>query len=83
MSRAAKSMTASPLTTLPLRVGEHSAIGITIEGDAQVGVALFGFRGNDVGMQGSAVGVDVAAVRRGVGEMDGAAEMREEFGRDG
>ncbi len=64
-------------------VGKHGAVGITVEGHAQIGCEILCLRRNDFGMQGAAVGVDVAAVGRGVCEVDGSAEMREELGGNG
>ena len=47
-----------------VRVGEHAAVGIAVEGDAEVGSAGFCFRGDKFRMQCAAFGVDVAAVGR-------------------
>ena len=61
-SRAAMSRMASPLTTLLLCAGEHAAVGVAVEGDAEVGAACGDFGGDEFGMEGAAVVVDVAAV---------------------
>ena len=63
-------------------VGEHGAVGIAVKGDTEIGLEVLRFGGNDFRMQSAAVGVDVAAVRRRMGEMNGAGEVSEQLGRD-
>ena len=68
---------------LAVGVGEHGAVGVAVEGHAEVGSERFGFRGDDIGVQRAAVRVDVAAIGRCVREVDVSAQMLEEFGSDG
>src|SRR5271165_4552131 len=63
-------------------VGEERAVGIAVKGGSDIGIAGFGFGGNDLGMQRAAVRVDVAAVRSRMGELDASAEVSEELGCD-
>ncbi len=64
-------------------VGEEGAVGVAVEGDADGGFVLDDFGGDDFGVEGAAVLVDVAAVGRGVGDDDFAAEIGEELRGDG
>jgi hypothetical protein len=60
-------------------VGEEGSVGVAVEGDAHGGFGLRNFSGDDGGVQGSAVLVDVAAVGAGVGDADFAAEVAKEL----
>ena len=60
-------------------VGEQDTVGIAIECDADGGLVLHHFRSDDVGIQGSAAEVDVAAVGARMGHDYLAAEVREEL----
>ena len=64
-------------------VGEEGAVGIAVEGDAHGGAGDFNLGGDDLGVEGAAVLVDVAAVGRSVGDLDGAVEGVEELRGDG
>ena len=64
-------------------VGEEGAVGVAVEGDAHGGAGDFDLGGDDLGVEGAAVLVDVAAVGGGVGDVDGAVEGFEELRGDG
>ncbi len=64
-------------------VGEEGAVGVAVEGDAEGGAGDFDLGGDDLGVEGAAVLVDVAAVGGGVGDVDGAVEGLEELRGDG
>jgi hypothetical protein len=66
-------------------VAEESAIGVAVEGDAEIELAGTAEQlgGHVLGMKGSAAIVDVAAIRRGVEEFGGDADTGEKFGSYG
>ena len=61
-------------------VGEEGTVGVAVEGDAEGSFLVDDFTGYDLGMECSAVLVDVAAVWAGVSDVDFAAEIAEELG---
>ncbi len=64
--------------------GEEDAVGVAVEGDAEVGVANHDFGGGNFGVEGAAIVVDIAAVGSGVGGVDvgthGAEDVRGDAG---
>ena len=64
-----------------LGVGEQRTVRVAVMGDPRIGAAFGHLRGDDVGMQGSASDVDVAAVRLGVDRDDLGAQPAEDLGR--
>ena len=66
-----------------LGAGQHAAVGVAVEGEAEVGTAFGYLGGNPLGMEGAAVVVDVAAVGSDVEQGDVAAQSGEELGGDG
>ena len=70
-----------------MRIGQHAAVGVAIEGYAQICTARFHLCGHVFRMQRPAVRVDVAAVRRDVEQSDVAVPLAvqatEELRRNG
>ena len=70
-----------------LRAGQHAAVGVAVESDAQIRAARLHFAGHVLRMQRAAVGVDVAAVGRDVEQGDVVAPVAiqtpEELRRNG
>jgi len=62
--------------------GQHAAVGIAIEGEADLRAAGGGLRGDVLGMQCAAILIDIAAVGRNVQQLDCAAQTAEEFRGD-
>ncbi len=65
--------------------GQHAAVGVAVEGEADARSASLDFPGDVVGVKGAAFGVDIAAIGGDVEEGDARAGVKaaEELGGDG
>ena len=45
-------------------IGEQGAVGVAVKADSQIGFAGYHFAGHDVRVQGTAILIDIAAIRR-------------------
>src|SRR5579883_144011 len=63
-------------------IGKEGAVCVSIKGHSDVRSARLCFCGHNFRMQRAAIGIDIAAVRRGMSEISCAAEMREKLRRD-
>ncbi len=79
----AGSMMASPLTTLPFSSAKRARSASPSKVMPMEASGDFDLGGDDLGVEGAAVLVDVAAVGGGVGDVDGAVEGFEELRGDG
>src|SRR5207245_2743127 len=66
-----------------LFVGEESAVGVSVEGDAERSGGGGDLGGDDCGLKRAAVLVDVASVGRGVGDLHVHGEASEKIFGDG
>ena len=60
-------------------VGEEGTVGIAVKGEAHHGAAGFDLGGNDVRVKRAAVLIDIATIRGGMGDLDGAVEAGKKF----